>query len=212
MLDLSNFGEQKQYPDGSVGWYTCHCYWCDDQFIGHKRDILCALCENSHCAITNRISQERVTELIRKMCLPRNLEIGFTCSSFDLLHAGHALMLKDCSTVCDYLVVGLQVNPSIDRDDKNSPIMSLVERLELLNSNAFVSRIIVYETDNDLLKLLTALKPNIRILGSDWKEKEDQIIGKDIAPIHWHDRSFHNYSTSNLRQRIYEAEKAKHDR
>ena len=138
-----------------------------------------------------------------------NWKIGFVCSSFDLLHAGHILMLEEANATCEYLVVGLQFDPSKDRISKNPPIQSYEERYIQLSALKYVTEIIKYETDEDLLKLLTGLKPDIRILGSDWKDREDEIIGKDISPIYWHDRSVHKYSTTALRNQIFMAERAK---
>lgn len=135
-------------------------------------------------------------------------KIGFICSTFDLLHAGHILMIKDAKSVCDYLVAGLQVDPSRDRF-KNPPIQSYEERYEQLSAVKYILDIIKYETDDELLMLLTGLKPEIRILGSDWRDREDEIIGKDISPIYWHDRSIHKYSTTSLRDRIYRAARVK---
>jgi len=117
-----------------------------------------------------------------------NWDVGFVCGAFDLLHPGHILMFKDSRRSCGYLVAGLQVDPSIDRRDKNSPIQSYDERFLQLDAVRYVSAIIKYETDEDLLKILTELKPDIRILGSDWKGREDEIVGKDISPIYWHKR------------------------
>ena len=98
-------------------------------------------------------------------------KIGFTCSCFDLLHAGHLIMLKDAKSQCDKLIVGLQTDPSVDRKDKNKPIQSLEERKIQLEAVKYIDEIIVYETENDLHKLLFELDPDIRILGSDWKAK-----------------------------------------
>ena len=113
-------------------------------------------------------------------------------------------MFKESQRCCGYLVAGLQVDPSIDRRDKNSPIQSYEERFIQLDAVRYVMEIIKYETDEDLLKILTGLKPDIRILGSDWKEKEDEIIGKDLAEIYWHERL--NFSTTALRTKIFAAE------
>lgn len=202
----------KQYSDGSIGHYLCGCFWCEESFIGHKRDTLCNECEDNHCAITKRISDDRVKKIFNTgewKFIRQEWKIGFVCSSFDLLHAGHLIMLKDAKSVCDYLVVGLQIDPSVDRTYKNSPIFSLDERYEILQAIKYITDFFVYETNDDLLRLMTVLKPDIRILGSDWKEKEDEIIGKDISPIYWHDRSIHTYSTTALRNKIFMAERAK---
>ena len=131
--------------------------------------------------------------------------VGFTCSCFDLLHAGHLIMLKDAKSQCDKLIVGLQTNPSIDRKDKNKPIQSLEERKIQLEAVKYIDEIIVYETENDLHKLLFDLDPDVRILGSDWKGKSFTGYNLPIN-IYFHERN-HNYSTTNLRNKIYEIQK-----
>ena len=131
--------------------------------------------------------------------------IGFTCSCFDLLHAGHLIMLKDAKSKCDKLIVGLQTDPTIDRKDKNKPIQSLEERKIQLEAVKYIDEIIVYETENDLRKLIFDLDPDIRILGSDWKGKPFTGYNLNI-PIYFHERK-HDYSTTNLRNKIYEVQK-----
>jgi glycerol-3-phosphate cytidylyltransferase len=131
--------------------------------------------------------------------------IGFTCSCFDLLHAGHLIMLKDAKSQCDKLIVGLQTDPSIDRKDKNKPIQTLEERKIQLEAVKYIDEIIVYETENDLHKLLFDLDPDVRILGSDWKG--EPFTGYNLPiNIYFHERN-HNYSTTNLRNKIYEVQK-----
>ena len=98
--------------------------------------------------------------------------IGFTCGSFDLLHAGHVLMLEECKSVCDYLVVGLQTDPSLDRPRKNSPVQSLEERRIQLSAIRYVDEVLVYETEKDLVKMLIEVQPDLRILGADWEGKD----------------------------------------
>jgi len=129
--------------------------------------------------------------------------IGFTCSCFDLLHAGHILMLKDAKKQCDYLVVGLQTDPTIDRPDiKNNPVQSLDERKIQLEAVKYIDEIIVYESEKDLYKLLKKLKPDIRILGSDYIKKI--FTGDDLdIKIYYHNRK-DNFSSSSLRKRISE--------
>jgi len=131
--------------------------------------------------------------------------IGFTCSCFDLLHAGHIIMLQDAKRKCDKLIVDLQTDPSVDRKDKNKPIQSLEERKIQLEAVKYIDEIIVYETENDLQKLLFELDPDVRILGSDWKGKPFTGYSLHI-PIYFHERT-HNYSTSTLRRKIYEEER-----
>ena len=127
--------------------------------------------------------------------------IGFTCSSFDLLHAGHILMLEDAKKQCDYLIVGLQTDPTIDRpQDKNKPIQSLKERKIQLGAVKYIDEIIEYSTEKELYKLLKKINPNIRILGSDYKEKS--FTGDDLnIKIYYHERN-HDFSSTNLRDKI----------
>jgi glycerol-3-phosphate cytidylyltransferase len=116
-------------------------------------------------------------------------------------------MLKDAKEHCDVLVVALQTDPTIDRDSKNKPIQTYEERLIMLQAVKYVDYIIQYATEEDLLNILKCLSPNIRILGSDWKNKEYTGYYLDI-PIYYHERA-HTYSTSNLRKRIYKEEHKK---
>ena len=125
---------------------------------------------------------------------------GFTCSSFDLLHAGHILMLKDAKEQCDYLIVGLQTNPTIDRPEKNKPIQSYEERYIQLQAVKYIDEIFVYETEEDLYKKILFFNPDVRILGSDYINKP--FTGDDLnIPIYYHERK-HNYSSTNLRGKI----------
>lgn len=136
----------------------------------------------------------------------RTKRIGFVASSFDLLHAGHCLMLFDAKNQCDELVVALQIDPSIDRPEKNRPIMSLNERYLILRSNRFVDKILIYRTDEDLLTILEKLKPDVRILGSDYKYSPEKIVGAQHSKeLYFHDRSTHDFSTTKLRKRIADA-------
>ena len=135
--------------------------------------------------------------------MTKNKKIGFTCSCFDLLHAGHILMLKDAKQQCDYLVAGLQTDPTIDRPlEKNSPIQSIKERKIQLDAVKYVDEIIIYNSEKDLYELLKELNPDIRILGSDYKNKN--FTGNDLnIKIYYHKRN-HNFSSTNLRHKIIE--------
>tara|TARA_Y100001970_G_scaffold27492_1_gene33543 strand:+ start:814 stop:1224 length:411 start_codon:yes stop_codon:yes gene_type:complete len=128
-------------------------------------------------------------------------KIGFTCSCFDLLHAGHILMLEDAKKQCDYLIVGLQTDPTIDRPkEKNKPIQSLEEREIQLRAIKYIDKIIIYNSEKELYELLKKLNPDIRILGSDYKNKDFTGNNLDIK-IYYHQRT-HNYSSSSLKKRI----------
>ena len=132
---------------------------------------------------------------------------GLLVSAFDLLHAGHMLILKDAKQHCDYLIVGLHADPSLNRPEKNKPILTVNERLILLQGIKYVDDIFVYYTEESLHEMIEILEPDLLILGSDWKDKE--YNGKDLnIPVYFHDRSNHNYSTTNLRKRVWEAENA----
>jgi glycerol-3-phosphate cytidylyltransferase len=137
---------------------------------------------------------------------------GITFSSFDLIHPGHIVMLKDCKTVCDYLVVGVQSDPTIDRKlsnssyskvsgkKKNSPIQTLEERLIMIKAIKYIDEVFVYETEKDLYKWLITNTWDIRILGSDWQGKK--FTGHDIkGEVYFHKRD-HNWSTTSLRKRL----------
>ncbi len=133
--------------------------------------------------------------------------IGFTCGAFDLTHAGHYLMFEEVKKKCDFLVVGLQIDPSVDRENKNKPIQSLKERLIQLNACKYIDKIIIYKTEIGLYHLLKKLNPDIRFMGIDWKNKQN--YSRDNLPeikVVYNSRS-HNYSTTNLRKRIVEQNK-----
>ena len=139
-------------------------------------------------------------------------KIGVTFSTFDLLHPGHILMLEDCKNVCDHLIVGVQSDPTIDRNKdsdeyskisgkpKNTPIQTLEERLIMIKSIKYVDEVFVYDTEKDLYNWLNSNKWDIRILGSDWKGKK--FTGHDIdGDIHFHVRD-HDWSSSVFRERL----------
>ena len=125
---------------------------------------------------------------------------GFTCGAFDLGHAGHLIMLKEVKAQCDYLIFGLQTDPSIDRPDKHKPIETVEERMIRLQSCKYVDKIMVYDTEADLYNLLKELKPDIRFLGEDWKGKH--FTGDDLTIKVIFNSRKHDYSSSNLIQRI----------
>lgn len=131
--------------------------------------------------------------------------IGFTCGAFDLTHAGHYLMFKECKQNCDYLIVGLQIDPSVDRPEKNKPVQTLKERKIQLEACKYIDEIIVYNTEISLYNLLKKLKPDFRIMGVDWKDKSN--YSRDMLPnikVIYNTRD-HNYSSNNLRKRIIKA-------
>jgi glycerol-3-phosphate cytidylyltransferase len=142
------------------------------------------------------------------------MKIGFNCSCFDLFHAGHVSMLKMEKDLCDYLVVALQVDPTVDRPGlKNKPVQSMYERFVQLQACKYVDEILVYDTESDLLNLLKTQKMNIRFLSEEYMNRD--FTGKQYCldngiEIHYHKRQ-HSFSTSELRNRIYQLETAKRE-
>jgi len=135
--------------------------------------------------------------------------IAFTCSTFDLLHAGHILMLAECKQLVDYLIVGIQTDPTIDRPEiKNKPVQSIVERYVQLTAVKFVDEIIVYDTEKDLEDLLMFLPITMRICGEEYKERH--LTGRDICDNRgiktYYNSRTHRFSSSELRQRTYQSE------
>ena len=133
--------------------------------------------------------------------------IGITFGSFDLCHYGHVLMFEECKQYCDYLIVGVQSDPSIDRSEKNSPIQSHEERLGLVSSIRFVDEVKPYSTESDLIDVLKEVNPDVRILGADHKGKE--FTGHDLPIKCIFNSRDHSYSTSELRKRVVDSEKKK---
>lgn len=137
-------------------------------------------------------------------------KIGFTCSTFDLLHAGHITMLEEAKHHCDFLIVGLQTDPTIDRpDEKNPPVQSLIERQIQLAAVKYVDEIVCYQTEQDLRDLLLTLPIGVRVLGEEYKEKE--FTGKDICEqrniqLVFNGRD-HSFSSTSLRKRVSQADK-----
>lgn len=137
--------------------------------------------------------------------------VGFTCSTFDLLHAGHIAMLREAKAHCDYLICGLQVDPSADRPEKNAPVQTIVERYTQLQAVKYVDEIVVYCSEQDLVDILEIYDINVRILGDEYKNKD--FTGKDVCrrrgiQLYFNKRD-HRFSSSGLRKRVYEMEKNK---
>jgi len=142
----------------------------------------------------------------------KGLKIGITFSTFDLLHAGHVAMLAEAKNHCDYLIAGLQTDPTIDRpDSKNPPVQSIVERQIQLAATRYVDEVVVYQTEKDLEDILLTLPIDVRILGVEYADKA--FTGKDICSkrgiqIIYNGRD-HSFSSSNLRKRVAEAQTKK---
>lgn len=135
------------------------------------------------------------------------MKVGITFSTFDLLHAGHIGMLREAKTYCDYLIVGLQSDPTIDRPDtKNKPIQTMVERYAQLNALKFVDEIVPYQTEEDVIDILQLFQIDVRFLGDEYRDKD--FTGKDVCrkrdiDLHFNKRD-HRFSSSGLRQRVCE--------
>jgi len=137
--------------------------------------------------------------------------VGFTASTFDLLHSGHIAMLREAKEHCDYLICGLQTDPSIDRQNKNSPIQTIVERQVQLAAVKYVDEIIVYQTEKDLEDILEMYHIDIRVLGEEYRDKD--FTGKDICKkrgiqLYFNKRD-HRFSSSSLRKLVAEKENLK---
>ena len=139
------------------------------------------------------------------------MKIGITFSCFDLFHAGHVAMLHEAKTQCDYLIVGLQTDPTIDRPTKNKPIQSVFERYMQLKACKYIDEIIPYATEKDVEDILLTYPIDVRIIGSDYMDQnftgKDLCGWKDIAI--YYNKRMHSFSTSELRQRVIHAEELK---
>jgi|TARA_R110000803_G_scaffold40858_2_gene88020 glycerol-3-phosphate cytidylyltransferase len=132
------------------------------------------------------------------------MRIGFTCSTFDLLHAGHIQMLRDAKEQCDYLICGLQIDPNLDRPEKNSPVQTIVERYTQLSAVKYVDEIVPYQTEIDLEDILNMLHIDVRILGEEYKNGKftgRAICAKRGIELFFNKRE-HRFSSSDLRKRV----------
>jgi glycerol-3-phosphate cytidylyltransferase len=142
----------------------------------------------------------------------QSLTVGITFSTFDLLHAGHIAMLAEAKNHCDYLICGLQTDPTIDRPDtKNKPVQSIVERQLTLGACRYVDEIVVYSTEQDLIDLILTLPIDVRILGVEYEDTNftgrNEGAGRNI--VHVFNKRDHSFSSSSLRKRVAEAERNK---
>ena len=136
------------------------------------------------------------------------MTIGFTCSTFDLFHAGHIVMLEEAKRQCDYLIVGIQIDPTLDRSTKNKPVQSIIERQLQVKACKYVDEVILYSTEKELEDILMTLPIDVRVLGEEYMDTE--FTGKEIClrrgiKFHYNKRD-HYFSSTDLRKRVFEAE------
>lgn len=139
------------------------------------------------------------------------MKIGITFSAFDLLHAGHIKMLEDAKRQCDYLICGLQTDPTLDRPEKNRPVQTVVERYIQLKACSFVDEVVPYATEQDLEDILRSFKIDVRILGDEYKDKN--FTGRTYCEekgieLYYNTRD-HRFSSSGLRKEVAEKENGK---
>jgi glycerol-3-phosphate cytidylyltransferase len=140
-----------------------------------------------------------------------NKRVGFTASTFDLLHAGHVAMLREAKEHCEFLICALQNDPTTDRPNKNRPVQSIVERQLQLIGCKYVDEVWVYSTEKDLEDLLLVLPIDVRILGVEYEGKEftgREICHKRGIELYFNGRD-HSFSSSELRQRVFYAQRSK---
>jgi glycerol-3-phosphate cytidylyltransferase len=138
------------------------------------------------------------------------MKIGITCSCFDLLHAGHILMLEEAKTQCDYLIAAFQIDPTVDRPDKHKPAQSVLERYIQLKGCKYVDEVIPYSTEKDLEEIFSSLKLDVRIIGDDYRGKDftAKQICKDRSIEIYYNRRDHGYSSTELKNRIKNGSKS----
>ena len=136
------------------------------------------------------------------------MKIGITFSAFDLLHAGHIKMLEEAKRNCDYLIVGLQTDPTIDRPEKNKPTQTVVERYIQLKGCKFVDEIVPYATEQDLEDILRAFKIDVRIVGEEYRDKifTGRTFCEENGIMLYFNKRNHRFSSSSLRKIVSEKE------
>jgi glycerol-3-phosphate cytidylyltransferase len=131
------------------------------------------------------------------------MKTGFTCSTFDLFHAGHVMMLKEAKQQCDYLIVGLQTDPTIDRPQKNKPVQTVFERFVQLQACRYVDEVVPYTTEKELLDILLSYPIDIRIVGDEYVNQT--FTGQELDIELYFNNRKHSFSTTELRQRVIDA-------
>ena len=143
-------------------------------------------------------------KIANKLGIPvEEVKIGFTCSTFDLFHAGHIVMLQESKSLCDYLVCGLLTDPTIDRpDSKKKPVQTAFERYVQLSSCRYVDEVIPFSTEQEIIDMVLSIQPDIRIVGEEYRDRDH--TGKGLCPVHYNKRK-HSFSSTSLRKRVQEA-------
>jgi len=126
---------------------------------------------------------------------------GITFGAFDLFHAGHVLMLEEAKAVCDYLIVCIQTDPSLDREEKNKPVQSIIEREIQVSGCRYVDEVIIYDTEADLLNIIEEIDWDVRIIGEEYKDKDFTGRDQTLERCHFNKRP-HTFSSSELRERV----------
>ena len=126
---------------------------------------------------------------------------GITFGAFDLFHAGHVLMMEEAKSVCDYLIVCLQTDPSIDRSEKNSPVQSILERQIQVEACKYVDEVIIYDTEEDVMEISKSIDWDVRILGDEYKDKYFTGREEYLDKCYFNKRP-HDFSSSELRERV----------
>jgi glycerol-3-phosphate cytidylyltransferase len=128
-------------------------------------------------------------------------KVGITFGAFDLFHAGHILMLQEAKTICDHLIVCIQTDPSLDRNEKNAPVQSIVERQIQVTACKYVDEVIVYDTEKDVMEVLKSVDWTVRILGDEYRDKPFTGREETIERCYFNRRP-HTFSSSELRLRV----------
>ena len=139
------------------------------------------------------------------------MSTGITASTFDLLHAGHIMMLREAKSQCDHLICAIQVDPSVDREEKNAPVQTLVERYTQLAAVRYVDEIIPYQSEDDLIDILKMYDIDVRIIGDEYKDKTftgRATCASQGIEVYFNKRD-HRFSTSDLRKRVTEQDARK---
>tara|TARA_Y100001970_G_scaffold35799_1_gene44232 strand:+ start:2594 stop:3013 length:420 start_codon:yes stop_codon:yes gene_type:complete len=131
----------------------------------------------------------------------KKYKCGIICGSFDVIHPGYIRMFKDSKSVCEKLTVALQGDPTIDRPTKCKPVQSIEDRIEILSAISYIDKIVLYNTEKELEELLGVEKYDVRILGTDYRDRKDYTGYHYGKPVYFHERN-HSYSTTALKMLI----------